>query len=501
MVPQLVDPPYSFFDLADKYGSIKPLKRALSILRRNQVRTLFTTHSEFVPASYLADEDEPEAFEIATNNKTKVTKVFVDVLTFFNEPYTDMAQIPTDGRSILGQITLKGYETDQKTIWKVKSTILKPENDGELYICAYGLHGVSVGAATATIEAASHCQQTRYTNCCAHAAIRSALTSLPQATIQVPEHREINKLLGIDHSSRHAWQGLRVNEIEKILIGAKTLPFLYDFSAPNAKLTFEHIAYLGIESGYPVILGFTPPKQTEGHVVTVVGHTFNSHNWLAEAVVDYSMEIGKSNLGYLPSSAWMDNLVLQDDNYGPYYCLPVAYLRDMNPQVIIVTNLESTECFADEAEILAVGILPSLLHTPSPWVKWTDILFGHINCKRVIVRTTLAQKASYLTELQERKVYPEPTIDNFYDLLGQLLPRQFWITEVSVPELFTANRAKVGEIVVDPIKREVILVRLPNMFQFPDLSTGVVTVIPTNDRGYVPLRRITRCTRCSHPAT
>jgi hypothetical protein len=112
------------------------------------------------------------------------------------------------------------------------------------------------------------------------------------------------------------------------------------------------------------------------------------------------------------------------------------------------------------------------------------------------VRTTLAQRASYLTELKEQKVKADLPGQDFYDLFGRLLPDRFWITEISVPELFTANRAKIGEIVVDPVRRAIISVRLPNMFLIQNPATGALHVVETNDCGYLRLRRLARCTGC-----
>lgn len=514
--PQLVDPPFSFFDLAEEYGglSIKPLKRCFSILRRLGVRTMIRTESELLPAQFESDEDEPECFVVAA--ATPVQRIRRHTLTFFDQPYSDLEQVPKDGRTLLGQISLKGFETLKKTFWKVERSVLAPESVPDYYICAYAEHSVMVPPpVSGRVAAATHCQQSWFTNCCAHAAIRTALESLPKFNGTIPTRREMNHQIGINHNSRKAWDGMTTEEVSDILTSTGARPLAFTFEKGRKRpFSFDHLIYLGIESGFPVIVGFTTDKAKGGHVVTVVGHTFNGNSWLPEARSDYSLEFSKDKIGYIPSSAWLDNFILQDDEFGPYYCLPSTFLEKAELELVltIVTDLDSNHCFADKAELAAIKIVPTLealnqkqgsgSEPGEAIAKWSRILFQHAKIDKMIARTTLASSASYRTELRERRVAPtdfDP--ESLYKKLEGLLPHRFWLTELSVPELFNVNRAKVADIIVDPATARVSFVRLPNYIVLPMKQQRTFAMVRTRDMGHVPLRNIARCTTRSQRVT
>jgi hypothetical protein len=493
-LPELVELPYSFFALAAKYNDIKPLKRALSILRQHDAKTM-TREVTIVPREqWMHDEDEPEAFQKITNEP--VSELHVHTLSFYKNPFTQLEELPQEIDEMLGRIVLKGFVCATGTTWIVKECILRPQNRADSYVCAFGRHALPAAKPTGTMEAAVHCQQTIWTNCCAHASIRMALGCLPSFAGTPPTHRNINQQLVIDHVIRKASGGLKAFEIADVLSSAHVRPIVYDFS-PNSlvkpRLPAGHLIYLGVESGFPVILGFHGGHG--GHVVTVIGHTFNGSNWLPEADLGYALEISKHRLGYLPSAGWADNFILQDDNFGPYYCVTPAFMLDKITLVTVVTDLQPTECFADEAEIVAVGALPAIAGTAyaTSSANWTQILFRNMKMGKLIARTTLATRSSYLTELSSHRVIGAASEDG-YRHLSNRLPDRVWITEVSVPELFSANRAKIAEIVVNPADATVLVARMPGAFLFPLPSSNPQSYeVATNAmEGYLPLRGVTR---------
>jgi hypothetical protein len=65
-------------------------------------------------------------------------------------------------------------------------------------------------------------------------------------------------------------------------------------------------------------------------------------------------------------------------------------------------------------------------------------------------------------------------LDNFIPKLESVLPKNFWLTEISIPELFWTNQRKVGEIITDPDEfakshdNGVRFVRIPYWLGFVD---------------------------------
>lgn len=137
---------------------------------------------------------------------------------------------------------------------------------------------------------------------------------------------------------------------------------------------------------------------------------------------------------------------------GPYYCLSKAGLltnRDpqLRPKRAIAVLPGGVEVSPSQAEDFARQILGMVLKELRPlklgrgrW--WTHLIESR---ERRVFRTTLIDRSVYLDTLPGGSRF-----DPSKEQLSQALPERFWMSEVSFPNLFLANRAKLGEILVSP---------------------------------------------------
>ena len=186
---------------------------------------------------------------------------------------------------------------------------------------------VNFGEEEFEIENANYfSQQNGLTNCCAHAAIKTALRgydesiscdTINDALIQYTEESRkkgssANKAMEVSRMAK----GLTAEEILKaielisqsseniiplspILVTAHELPIT----------SFMETIYRAVESKMPVILLLRIPDDLAtassygGHAVSLVGHTFNKHNWCAYGSGYFST---KKSQNYLSSYLWCD---------------------------------------------------------------------------------------------------------------------------------------------------------------------------------------------------
>ncbi len=180
-----------------------------------------------------------------------------------------------------------------------------------------------------TIDGAFFCQQNGITHVCAHAGLRMVLNTGYGLVNHKVTNREINDILGINHVAMTAEKGLNYFQNQDIgkHFGLSNLPANF-IERPN--IDYVEFLYPLVESGYPAFLTFNLTR-TIGHVVAVVGHTVNSDRWDPEAGLAYR----ETPLGsYLPSSTWVDQFILNDDNFGMYRCMPPEYLRNKSASTI-----------------------------------------------------------------------------------------------------------------------------------------------------------------------
>ena len=110
--------------------------------------------------------------------------------------------------------------------------------------------------------------------------------------------------------------------------------------------------YETVELGYPAILIFK--GYADNHAMTVVGHTFDGSLWSSEA----RRYLGPGRSRLHGSRHWVDGLIVQDGNLGPYRVLSRRFLR-MRPLVAILPLPAWAESFKLANALLSEKRSPS----------------------------------------------------------------------------------------------------------------------------------------------
>jgi len=338
-----------------------------------------------------------------------------------------------------------------------------------------------------------YAQQNGLTNVCAHVALRTAAARFHPAGDM--SYREMNQLLGIDHVSVKTGEenGLTTQQMVEVLEAAGARCFQADYSKPAANPPpFQKYIYGSIESGYPaiVIFGTTDPMGSL-HAVPVFGHTFNEDTWVPSADLSY-FRIGAGTI-YIPSESWLSMFVAHDDNWGSNYCIPRHYLRPNqhpapgqpapNPEEtvsqcvahVISTMPKEVQLNPVRAEIIGADylftILPQLPTNDNPWAKR---LSYYAKNNLLVLRPYLLTSTEYTAHLARVRDWKgNPVRAQLVNALkAKLVKERLWMIELSVPELFSANLRKVGEVLVraetlpsmDRDLGSFVLARLPSYF-------------------------------------
>lgn len=388
---------------------------------------------------------------------------------------------------------------------------------------------ISLGDESFSIDKGNYfSQQNGMTNCCAHAAIKTALRgydptiscdSLNKVLIKSKRDQGCtidDETLEIGRMARGLTPEEMLTAIKNFSLNSPNMPALapYLIKAHDLPITsFVETIYRAIESKIPVILLLRIPDNVAmgnsfvGHAVSLVGHTFNKHNWCAYGSGYFSAE---NQVSYLSSYLWCDNYVVQDDNFGPAYQLPCNFLSDYYEygvtieklglniasqkvldnmglnyplDVIIIPpakletiteKLDTVERAAAQYFVQQLGRFSrdKVLNLSEKQRELFDRYFYYIfKYKRTkprvfITRTLLTSKKEYL-ESSVKDIYAAHQIDDkkLTDVLNDdILPDFFWLTEVSVPELYQISYRKIGEIITEVITQEsteIRLIRIP----------------------------------------
>jgi hypothetical protein len=359
------------------------------------------------------------------------------------------------------------------------------------------------GAKSYAVEGAFFCQQNGLTHVCAHAVIRMILNTADLVGRTVT-NGELNAILGIDHENTIADSGLSNDQIVQI-IKNYGLSMVYGDFLGLPTVDYAEWMYPLVESGYPVFLTFAP-THAEGHVVAVLGHTMNSDKWDCEAHLAYRPEAFGT---YHASSAWVDHFVVNDDNFGMYTCMPPHYLRnrvlpqyDQTQRAIVALSIlpKGIDVPPYNAERAAVSLVRNLSGMFSPdssnrWLKriWDQI---HQGTKGVVARTVICKRDDYLARLgSTRDSYGNGIVVPMPQALLNA-PDYLWLTEIALPDLYTANKHKLGDVLTDAkagLSGTRKIARfvwgwLPGI-QIHNDSNGDVVVTPWPLVGHVPIQR------------
>lgn len=326
------------------------------------------------------------------------------------------------------------------------------------------------------------CQQNTLTSQCAQSALCMVINNMDPTIFEVAfkkitpqsinqEMERINKRL---KPSDIANKGLKTQQIRQYLdnygLNYKEIR-LSDF--PNED--YNDWIYNYVESKYPVMLVFE--ALGESHVITILGHTLNPDSWRPEAQHSYSKKIifderQQYKLFYNSASQWVDNFIIHDDNFGIYSTMPVDTFKKItipkhDPMfrawyalAILPPGVRTSKEEVEKACIeLVYSFLASSLQVGVQLDPWSERLISSIakldaqsgkviiHLKRQwVIRTFIIKKENYIDSLGKLR-NEQPGDRNFTDEeireIGKALPRRFWISEVSLPDLYSGNRSKI----------------------------------------------------------
>jgi len=373
-----------------------------------------------------------------------------------------------------------------------------------------------------------YAQQNNMTNVCAHVALRSAAARFhPSGDMS---YGEMNSLVGIDHIKKKAGgkdgEGLTPSEMVTILEKAGATCFVGDFTIPvsgSITLPFQKYVYGSVESGFPAIVMFgTTDTPVSYHVVPAFGHTFNEDTWVHKADSSY-FGIG-SDMVYIPSESWVSMYLAHDDNWGSNFCIPRRYLHvrpycnkassetkvcQMESECVVYvigTAPKEVKLSPIRAEVIGFDYLLAILpNVPDDNTNlWCRRLYKYVLDQQVVIRPILIESSEYPAHLRKLHDWDgNPVSGDLVLELENLIGRgkfeeKLWMIEFSIPELFSANRRKVAELllraeVTPGAKRDFrnfVIARFPGYFvhcKNPDPDNPEFSFTRTNVQSHVQL--------------
>jgi hypothetical protein len=259
-------------------------------------------------------------------------------------------------------------------------------------------------------------------------------------------------------------RGLTHEQIIEVLdkAGARSFSLGYVPEDKHAR-SFQKFVYASVESGYPAVLVFQTASSM--HAIPVLGHTFNEDSWKPNAESAYFKPA--NDFKYIPSESWVSTYVAHDDNFGPNFCLPRNYLNvphwgatasetvsyERNVVHAVSTFPKKVQMWPVSAEKIGAEVIWSLIQTQGFQKiagEWGKRLAERAKYGELVLRPVLVDEKEYVSHLEKAKTWEGQSLgQKLIDVFKAKFPSGlYWMIEVSLPELFYANRRKVAEVLV-----------------------------------------------------
>jgi hypothetical protein len=475
--------PFSNFDFVERqFTGSSPIRRLLSQARKASVQTLVLEELEH-SSDLMEDNAGMERLE-ASFASGKVYR-----LSCFNQLLPDqIALAAAERNSFLGYAIIKEERLAGQTRYRVYESVFKTSRRQNNFVRGQQTWNCEIAGNSFAVSGHLYAQQNGLTTACAHVAVRTAAARFhPNGDMS---YAEMDKILAADHSKARGGDGLIHADMEKLLRAAGAGVQITDFSV-ESPAPYQKYIYGSIESGYPAIVIFRASKSY--HAVPIFGHTFNEDTWVPSASLSY-FAVGQ-NTRYIPSDSWLSMFVGHDDNFGSNYCIPRHFLRTIHdvkdpdgPGVGIVEAVISTlppevKLNAIRAEVIGADFLLSLLRKfPEVNMPWSERLKKHFDDHRLVMRPILVKSGDYVRHLKLIRDWDGSSLPKgLTDAFGEMGETGYlWMIEISVPELFSANLRKIGEVLlraespasVERSLETFFLARLPGYFAFQSKSSS-----------------------------
>ena len=480
---------HSLFDLINEYcleeregRSInRPFHRLCSLMREADAKTAVV---ESIDSSNTGIKDEYSALRTYCNENIKIESYR---FTFVSENISSLKEITKleDNKFLSSAVLINFQNKDVIKSYLFKVIVTKPricDNNGikvalpSYYLHIYKTFPCEINVSDNEIHRFNitgtfFCQQNSATSVCAHCSLCMVINNMDLKKNEMILPEDINKIIGIDHKNdklKSNKGGLSIEAVQKVLeeIGLSTIHMNF-FEHPD--INYNEYIYNYIESRYPVLLIFRTINVEHvvrtinvEHVVSVLGHTLNWDMWRPEAELSYSYSIQGSQvsrLNYRSTSAWVDHFIIHDDNFGMYLCLPVDALkrvtipkydpsfRASSAVVILPPNVTTPAWKAEQASVIITKYLLQWLKNNNVGLdKWSDrvLISDKVSPQRpAVVRTFLIDKKAYSKSLDQTDFEGNKFSESDKAKLTEYLPSYFWLSEITLPDLYTANKTKI----------------------------------------------------------
>jgi hypothetical protein len=208
-----------------------------------------------------------------------------------------------------------------------------------------------------------------------------------------------------------------------------------------------------MESGFPVLICLEGTNFRQGgqlqHVITILGHTLNPFHWSPQARNGYGI-LPRGD--YLPAAEWSDHFLISDDGFGMCQTLQSDVIRNiivpsknasLHAAVAMAITPADILCPGPSAEHIAVPAARNALAKIKSQKKWFKRLLDQD--AHLVARTLCVARSEYVAwALATAKEIPIEIERRL-----QSLPAHLWVTELTLPALYTSNGKKLGDIVID----------------------------------------------------
>ena len=352
--------------------------------------------------------------------------------------------IPEGSSQYLGFVTIRPLRHAP-----VAASILKPPEDAG--VTCHETFPVHIAGRDFEVEGTPYLQQDNAVGACAQASIWIALrTQMKRVgnTAYTPAELTLSatRYLATDRVFPGR-QGLIIHQMLEAIRSSGHDPLTLEFGGglgsptPASEVLEQALPYL--ESGLPVIASLLPPDG--GHAVVMIGRRFSNSQVVTEP--------HKALFQYALASDWASELVIHNDNTGPYitlksgnhassdYCLEhTQSLIVPLPETVFLTAKEAEQSALRSLAYISV-IRSSLESTTTPRLKpEVDI----------VLRTCLVQRHAFRRwALEDTDM--DADLKSAYRTLE--LPRLIWVVEVHDRKLFDPSdpdsRSRIGEFLID----------------------------------------------------
>lgn len=451
-----IEPPFSNFDFIERnYGSVSSIHRLFSQARGYACRTLVV---ESIPPVGVLKEDDDELHALFSDFVTGG----VQRLTFWHRAFHNLADLLSlTSKDLIGYAILKCdvVSSRKRESWYVFESVMRKYPHVHNCVPGEARFHLRVADKKLSVPGVLYCQQNGLNKACAQVALRSLLmTREPRSELS---YRRINDLAVDGDNKADPGEGLTVPQMRAVLRGLDISFFDIDYSRMSIddrhRLAYQKVVYSGVESGAGALLGFrfSGPGASgeERHIVPFFGHTFNQDTWVPNAEVAY-FHVGEKTR-YLPSETWTSSFIGHDDNFGSNFCVPRLYVTPSQAEYVLELLPENVLYSGVVAEAIAVdylySIVPEIERVNLPWL---DRLLAAIGTQQVVLRAVNLEREQYFKHWRALRDWEGNTEKNgLCEVVNRFLPKQLWMIEISVPELFPANLRKVGEIVLSAMSQ------------------------------------------------